>query len=88
MGLFCYLYIKFSVLIKAFFIFTYFYSHNSAFYNIFLQICNYVTTMCSTEQFYRTFVPYSVRVWNYLPNEIVNASNIDIFRLIEIFIQN
>ena len=32
------------------------------------------------EQFSRTFVPYSVRVWNSLPNEIVNASDIDIFK--------
>ena len=35
---------------------------------------------CLTEQFSRTFVLYSVRVWNYLPNEIVSSSNIDIFK--------
>ena len=41
----------------------------------------FVVGRCSTEQFSHKFVPYSVRVWNSLPNEIVNASNIDIFKL-------
>ena len=32
----------------------------------------FVVGRCSTEQFYRTIVPYSVRVWNSLPNKVVN----------------
>ena len=40
----------------------------------------FVVSRCSTEQFSRTFVPYSVRVWNSLPNDVVNSSSIDIFK--------
>ena len=39
----------------------------------------FVVGRCSTEQFPRTFAPYSVRVWNSLPNDVVNSSSIDIF---------
>ena len=50
----------------------------------------FVVGRCSTEQFSHSFVPYSVHVWNSLPNEIVNASNIDIFKskLNKFFIQS
>ena len=46
--------------------------------------------LATTEQYSRTFVPYSVPEWNSLPKEIVNASNIDIFKLKlnKVFIQN
>ena len=40
----------------------------------------FVVSRYSTEQFSRTIVPFSVRVWNSLPNEIANSSNIDIFK--------
>ena len=40
----------------------------------------FVMNRCLTEQFSRTFVPYSVREWNLLPNDVVTASNIDTFK--------
>ena len=45
---------------------------------------------CFVEQFSHAFVPYFVLVWNSLPNEVMNSSNIDIFKskLNKFFIQN
>ena len=44
---------------------------------------------CLTELFSRRLVPYSVREWNLLPNDIDTASNIDTFKSkMNKFIQN
>ena len=50
----------------------------------------FVVGRCSTEQFSHAFVPSFVLVWNSLPNEVMNSSNIDIFKskLNKFFIQN
>ena len=44
----------------------------------------FVLNRCLTEQFSRTFVPYSIREWNLLPNDIVAASNVDNFKSIKV----
>ena len=35
---------------------------------------------CNTSQFSRCFIPVSARLWNTIPNEIVNSSNIETFK--------
>ena len=39
-----------------------------------------VVERCLTHQFSRTFVPSSVHLWNSLPDDVVVASSVDVFK--------